>query len=81
MVFKKTVLKIFIILFEQDCPEALVHAIPNGLPIQSSAPKTRTKYGQFSLEIGHSGGSRLGHSIKDRHKSGYSATTQTTTKL
>ena len=25
---KKSVLKIFIILFEQDCPEAAVHGVP-----------------------------------------------------
>ena len=27
---KKSVLKIFIILFEQDCPEAVVHALSEG---------------------------------------------------
>ena len=48
---------------------------------RSFGHKACAKYGRFSLEIGHSGDSRLGHtSIKDRHKSGYSATTQTTTE-
>ena len=27
---KKSVLKIFIILFEQDCPEAVVHGLDDG---------------------------------------------------
>ena len=29
---KKSVLKIFIILFEQDCPEAVVHALVCAIP-------------------------------------------------
>ena len=39
---KKSVLKIFIILFEQDCPEAVVHAYCNH---KTSRPQT------FSPEV------------------------------